>query len=380
MTAAATHRPASPPTARQAAKPGRITSLDWVRGLFLCVSVSSVSVLAPRPEWLRHASWTGVRFEDVIFPLFVILSGCGLAFAYRNAVGWWATLKRSVVLLVCGLIFNMVEAQTLDPAQLRWAGPLQVYAVLVLIIGLLHRVVRRPSAWVGVTLGFACIQAVFLYVWQSRCPGHVLTPTCNPSDVIDRAWMGTAHMYLHGVRGHDPEGLLSIFGALVTACAGTTAGHLALSARGSWKAPARLLTWAATTAAVALVASQFLPPMKRLWTTPFALGVGSLGIVALAIGMAVLDLPAPKKWQQVRPHLAWPWVAMGRNSLFVYFGSYLLVLVLLYTGGDPSNAEQLSHRVDVLGNHPQITFVIVMLVLWAGLAAVLHRRRIYLRP
>lgn len=380
MTAATHHPASSAPTTRQPAKPGRITSLDWVRGLFLCVSVSSVSVLAPRPRWLQHASWIGVRFEDLIFPVFVILSGCGLAFAYRNQVGWWATLKRSVVLLVCGLVFNMVDAQTLDLSQLRWAGPLQVYAVLVLVIGLLHRVVRRPSAWVGVTLGLACVQAVFLYVWQSGCPGHGLTPTCNPSDVIDRAWMGSDHMYLHGAGGHDPEGLVSTFGALVTACAGTTAGHLALSARGSWKAPARLLGWAATTAAVALVASQFLPAMKRLWTTPFALGVGSLGIVALAIGMAVLDLPAPKKWQEARPRLAWPWVALGRNSLFVYFGSHLLVLVLLHTGGDPSNVEQLSDRVDLLGNHRQVSFVIAMLVLWAGLAAVLHRRRIYLRP
>jgi predicted acyltransferase len=363
-----------------ATRPGRITSLDWIRGQFLCLSVSSVSVLGPRPVWLEHADWIGVHFEDTIFPLFVTLSGCGLAFAYRNAVGWRATIKRSLVLLACGLAYNVVAAKTVDLGTLHWTGPLQVYAVLVLVIGLLHRVVRGPRAWACVTLGIACGQAIFLYAWQSSCPGDALTVVCNPSNVIDRAWMGSSHMYYLGARGHDPEGLPSMLGALVTACAGTTAGHLALSARGSWKAPPKLLAWAGTLFLAAVLAHQFLPAMKRLWTPPFALGIAALGVVALALGMAVMDLPAPKRWEAVRHRVAWPWVAMGRNSLFVYFGSHLLLLVLNQSGGVPSNTARLASRVDFLGGHPRVSLVVVMLALWGSLAAVLHWRRIYLRP
>ena len=118
--------------------------------------------------------------------------------------------------------------------------------------------------------------------------------------------------------------------------------------------------------------------MKRLWTTPFALGVGAVGIVILAVGMLVLDQPAGPRWQAIWARLAWPQVAMGRNSLLVYFGSHLLMLVLL-TRGDPPWAFEVAETVDFLG-HPRASLVILMLLAWGGLAALLHRWRIYLRP
>jgi predicted acyltransferase len=186
-------------------------------------------------------------------------------------------------------------------------------------------------------------------------------------------------MYASGAAGHDPEGLVGFLGALLTACVGTTAGHVALSARGTRRGPLLLVGWAAAVAVAGLVAIQLLPVMKRLWTTPFALGVAALGVVLLAVGMALLDLPARDRWAQVRERLAWPQVAMGRNSLLVYFGSHLLVLVLLDRGGEPSWAHEAARAVDVVG-HPRASFVLAMLVTWGGLAVLLHRRRIYLRP
>jgi len=358
---------------------GRIASLDWIRGWFLCGSVATVSLLAPRPAALEHAQWIGVTVQDMIFPLFVTLSGCGLAFAYRNSVGWGATLRRSVVLLACGLAYNAVGAGSLDLATLRWTGQLQVYAVLVLVIGLLHLVARGAAAWAVVTGVVALAQAALLVTWQSDCAGGQLSPECNPSGVADLALLGPAHMYAGGALGYDPEGMVAVLGALVTACAGATAGHLALRARGSRRGPALLLAWAAAVAVAAVTAEQALPMMKRLWTTPFALGVAALGIVALAVGMAILDLPAGRRWQTVRSRLSWLQVGLGRNSLLVYFGSHLLMLVLLTRGGDPPWAYDVAEAVDVIG-HPRASLVIVMVLGWAAIAAVLHRGRIYLRP
>lgn len=358
---------------------GRIASLDWVRGLFLCLSVGTVSVLPPRPEQLRHADWFGITAQDMIFPLFVTLSGAGLAFAYRNSVGWGRTIRRSVVLLIAGLGYNAVTLDTYDITELRWTGPLQIYAVLVLVIGLLHRVARGPKAWALITLVVAVGQAVFLYLWQGTCAGGELSPECNPSGVIDPAVLGTAHVYAGNVLGHDPEGLIAVLGAMVTAAAGATAGHLALASRGTRRGPAHLLGWAAIVLTAAFVFVQFLPAMKRLWTTPFALGIGALGIVALGLGMAILDLPAGQRWSTFRDRMAWPQVAMGRNSLLVYFGSHLLMFLLLTRGGENSYAHRLADTVDVIGN-PTVSLVVFMIVAWAALAAVLHKFKIYLRP
>jgi len=366
--------------ARPAAdKPGRITSLDWIRGLFLCASITSIAWLAPRPEYMKHAEWFGVHFEDMIFPLFVTLSGCGLAFAYRNRVGWAATLRRSVVLLVCGLAFNVVETGNADLSSLKWTGPLQVYAVLVLVIGLLHLVARGPAAWALISAVVATGDEVLLYLWQQGCPGLVLTPECNPSRTIDSAWLGTAHMYHQGIYGHDPEGAVSMLGALVVASLGCTAGHLMLRARGTRRGPLYVLAWAGLAFVGAVVASQLVPPFKRLWTAPFDLGICAIGVAALAVGMALLDVPVGPRWSMLRRRLASPWVAMGRNSLLLYFGSHLLVIVMLDHGGDPSWAEQAADAVAVHG-WPQASFIVVNVLGWAVLAWLLHWRRIYLRP
>jgi heparan-alpha-glucosaminide N-acetyltransferase len=133
----------------------------------------------------------------------------------------------------------------------------------------------------------------------------------------------------------------------------------------------------------ALASAALLPAMRRLWTTPFALGAASLGVVLLAAGLAVLDRPVRARWGPVRERLAWPLVAMGRNSVLVFFGSQLLMVVLLTQQdryGHPW-ANVLSDWVEpfVLG-HNRAGVVLTMLVLWASVAALLHWRRIYLRP
>jgi len=361
------------------AHPRRITSLDSVRGVLLVVNVAVISVLAPIPDQLIHAEWFGITFFDVIFPLFVTFSGVGLAFAYRNVVGWRRTFRRSSVLLLVGLVYNMVVTATYDLRELRLTGPLQIYAVLVLVIGVLHLKLRTPRMWATATVVIAAVHAFVLAAWQAGCPGGTLLPTCNPSRGIDPSILGSAHVYAQGLRGHDPEGLVATLGALVTIIVGTTAGHIALRYRGTSRAPAKLLMWSVPVAALALATVTFLPAMKRLWTSPFALGIAAVGVVLFAVAIVVMDLPGPRWWERVRDPLSWPLVALGRNSLLVYFGSHLVMFVLKRNGGETAWAEHVSGWVDIAG-HERITFMLFMVAFWVAVTAVLHRRKIYLRP
>ena len=72
----AVQAPPAPAPTRRAPSP-RIASLDLVRGVMLIASVG-VNSLIVTPEWFDHARWESVHPIDVIFPVFVTLSGAVL--------------------------------------------------------------------------------------------------------------------------------------------------------------------------------------------------------------------------------------------------------------------------------------------------------------
>ena len=80
----------------------RYLSLDWARGLMMVATLLTVALLPPRPAQLVHAEWLDPTALDLIFPVFVLLSGVGLAFANRGRVRWRDTLRRSLTLLPAG--------------------------------------------------------------------------------------------------------------------------------------------------------------------------------------------------------------------------------------------------------------------------------------
>lgn len=367
--------------ARERRRTARITSLDAARGGFLVVSVTSASVLPPVPDWLKHPSWSGVTFYDLIFPLFVTLSGVGLAFAYRRSSVWRTTARRVVVLVLVGFVYTLLLSDRFDLSTVRATGVLQLYAVIVLVSAVLHSVTRTARGWAVITLVTAGL-GTLVYVWfQARCPGQTLAPTCNPSGVVDLRIFGV-HAYGRGERGHDPEGLVAICGAFVTAAAGTTAGHLALDARDGRRRVGlvRIAAWTMLCAVLGAGLSLLVEPFKRLWTPSFALLAGALGLAIFLVAFAVFDVVLEHTGGKgAGDRAGWPLVALGRNSLLVYFGSHLLSAMLMRHGGEVSWAERMGETLS-FGGDPQVAFALASLTLWWGLAAVLHRRRVYIRP
>lgn len=344
----------------------------------MIVSTGFAGVVLDRPEWLNHARWLGLTVYDFIFPLFVTLSGIGLAFAYRRSVSVAVTARRVVVLLVVGLVYNALMAGVVDPATLRYTGTLQAYAVLVLVSALLHVRFKTSGAWAVITLLLGLVYTVVLLGYARSCPGAALTPECNPSLALD-SWLFGPHMYSGGTRGHDPEGVVALLGVLTTASAGTTAGHLALDAREhgwSWGL-GRLLAWTIALAVVGAALIQVLEPFKRLWTPPFALMAASLAVLLFAIAYILIDRPVRNAaLGRVRAALVWPLQGVGRQSLLVYFGSRLTAALLQRHGGEVPYAQQWAERLAFLGG-PQVGFALVFTSAWVALAMLLHAAKIY---
>lgn len=356
----------------------RLRGLDVARGLMLVWLIVSDSVLPPRGTQISHAKWIGLTAYDFIFPLFVLLSGCGLAMAYSRRVPGWSTAKRVVILVAAGVVFEAVVGGNYDLSMLRFTGPLQIFGLLVLFVAPLHLLLRTPRAWMVATAVLAMAHALVLLWWQQHC-GGALSVECNPSRTYDQAVITASHMYRQGAGGHDPEGLMGLFGALVTASVGVTAGHLLVSARarvarGERAEYWRLLAWGVVAGVGAAVAFAVLPVAKRLWTTPFALGVAAVGVLALTLLTLALDRSRTGRTSGV---LTYPLVALGRNSLLAYFGSELVQSVLVKNGGDPSWAQQIAANVAVLDS-PRATYTVLAVLAWTLLTMVLHRFKVYI--
>ncbi len=360
-------------------KPWRVAALDVARGLFLIASVTTSSVLAPRPDYLLHRPWFGTNWYDMIFPLFVTLSGIGLAFANHKGPRWLPNLRRMVVLASVGVIYEALAAGNWGIHTFRATGVLQLYAVLVILSALLHVKFRSARAWAAITVVSASALTAYLAYYGSSCPLGALSPRCNPSGVLDVALFGS-HAYAQGVLGYDPEGVISILGAFVTASAGTTTGHLVLQARRVGNTPAlrKILYWVAFVAAFGMFLSLFVPAFKKLWTPSFGLVAASVGIALFVISFVLFDIlgRAKPQFSSVTDKVAWPFVAVGRQSLLVYFGSHLAVDILSRVGSPVDVAHTIRDFLSFTG-HGQITFTLLMLAFWWILAAVLHRHKIY---
>ncbi|GAB7192604.1 hypothetical protein NUM3379_33130 [Kineococcus sp. NUM-3379] len=386
----------------------RLASLDWARGWMLVVSVA-VNSLWAAPEWFGHARWEGVHPVDLVFPVFVTLSGCGLAFAMHRRVRARPLLRRFLVLLAAGLLYNAVttsgpDPRAWDPATWRVTGVLQLYAGLVVLVSLGHLLTRTWRGWALLAALAAAAHTALLSGWARGCPGGVLTRGCNPSGAVDPVLFGAAHVYGGGAAGHDPEGVVALLGAFVSAAAGAAVGHLLLSVRerasgtvrkraaGPAAAAGPVLALAVALAAAGLLAAVLppllgggpVPAMKRLWTAPFALPVAAAVAVALLAGHLLLDR---ERTSRALRAASWPLLALGRNSLLVYFGSHVVTALLLRrpegadggAGRGPAPVERAAAAVAVAG-HPQVTWTVLAVVAWTALACLLHTRRLYLRP
>jgi heparan-alpha-glucosaminide N-acetyltransferase len=358
----------------------------------LIVSVAVNSLLVT-PEWFDHAPWAAVHPVDLIFPLFVTLSGCGLAFALHRRVQIAPLLRRVVVLLAAGLLYNAIVLDSWEFDVWRVTGVLQLYAVVVAVLGLLHLVTRSWIGWAIITVVIAAAHSALLATYARGCLDGLLTPGCNPAGPLDVAVFGADHVYRVGLAGHDPEGLIAIAGALVSASLGACIGHLMLAMRdrgqrtgtGLRAAVLPMLGIAAAAALLGEFAAQLpallggteLPAMKRLWTAPFAFRVGAGAAIALLLGHVVFDRVRVGRPLAV---VSYPLVALGRNSLLVYFGSHVLMSVLSRPTPDGSTpATDIASTIAVAGD-PQATWTAALVLFWVGLACLLHRYRIYLRP
>jgi predicted acyltransferase len=394
----------------------RLVSLDALRGFdmfwilgadALFTTLAKVCDVAPFrliAHQLEHKDWAGFAFYDLIFPLFVFMSGASLVFALPKIIereGRAAAVKRVLVrggLLFAVGLFYAGGLQTKWP-DIRVLGVLQRIALAYTGAGLLFcffkpralagigaamlvgywalltfvpiRDVAMERAAVPAKLGVAkptLEQAQHLYASTTARVTGVYDPGRNLSNHVDFEYLGGLKYDLYW----DPEGLLSTGPAVVSCLLGVLAGLLIR--RRDWD-DRKKVTWLAAAGAVA-VALGFLwglqfPVVKKIWTSSFVLVAGGYSALLLAAFYYAIDVRGWKRW-------CVPFVWIGMNPITLYLISGIVgyrKLAARLAGGDL--AAWFDTTFGAGWGH--LGLALVGLALMLALARFLHARQIFLR-
>lgn len=421
----------------------RLMSLDALRGFdmfwilgadALMVALNKLGHCAPTQflaTQLSHSEWQGVRFYDLIFPLFVFIMGVSTVFSLTRIIqreGRGAALtrivRRSVLLFALALIYS---GGAMSPwPDLRLMGVLNRIALCYFFGGLMFCFLP-PRALVGVVvallLGYWALMR-FVSIPDIQMQPEALATLAdhkgkpqlaaqfraindyenNPSAVKNSPVMAAARqMYLsttNRVRGKygmgynvcndfdfmhlpgrlynsfwDPEGLLSTIPAIATGLFGIFAGLFLMNKsvpderKVFW-----LITMGIAGVILGFVWGMQFPIVKKIWTSSYVLVAGGYSAILLGAFYWIVDV---KKWQ------LWcrPFVWIGMNPITLYMVSNLIGgegyrrLAERLAGG--SVLDYLNTRVAQGFGDVVVSLVSIGLFFW--LAGFMYRRKIFLR-
>ncbi len=396
--------------------PPRLLSLDALRGfdMFWILGADAVVTALGRmfdaapvrflAGQMDHKAWDGFAFYDLIFPLFIFITGVSLVFSlgktieqHGRTVAVRRVLLRAGLLFLLGILYN--GGLTHAWPQVRLMGVLQRIALAYAAAGLLFcyfkprvrcatgvmllavywallsfvpiRMVPLTKDYVAAKLGTetpTAVQVRQLYDSTTTITVGRYDPGLNLANHLD-------YLYLPGAKYDvywDPEGLLSTLPAISSCLLGVMAGcWLRRSDRTDRQKLTRLLVAGALCLLVGWAWHTEFPVIKKIWTSSFVLVAGGYSLLLLAAFYYIVDIRQRRGWCQ-------PFVWIGRNPITLYLATSLVGfggIAERLAGG--SVAAFLDRHI--AAGAGQLCLALVTLGLLLLLARFLYRREIFLR-
>ena len=380
----------------------RYLSLDVFRGatVALMILVNNPGSWSQLYAPLAHAPWHGCTLTDLVFPFFLFAVGNAMAFSMaphsddRSSSVWRKVGQRTLWIFGLGLLLNLSpfvrwsaqgELVWRSLEHLRILGVLQRIALSYVGAALLIRFLPRRAV--------AVAALALLLVYWGLCLG--LGRTGDPFSLegffgtaLDRALLGSAHLYQGEGVAFDPEGLASSLPCISQVMLGYLVGQQLRGEAPTQALVRRLLLWAAGLLVLGLLWSLLLPLNKKIWTSSYVLYSSGCAVATLAGLVWMLEL---RQWRGAWQHF---FVVFGSNALFIFCLSGFLPRVLALgrwaDGLDASGGVIYTNSlrwlyqhgiVPLLGDAPagSLAFALLMVAFYWLMAEQLHRRGILIK-
>ncbi|MGO9110940.1 MAG: acyltransferase family protein [Thermoguttaceae bacterium] len=374
--------PTSPSASAEsaAAKPGRLMSLDALRGfdMFWIVGgdalivalrkVTKSDVVQALAQQLEHVRWAGFHFEDLIFPMFVFIVGVSLVFSLSRTIEQQGRagaavriVRRAVLLYLLGIFYYGGLATPFH--EIRLLGVLQRIAIAYLIAGLIFCFAgsgARAATCVILLVGY---WALMTFVPVPGVGAGHFEPGQNLANWVDKQYLPLRKWD----RDYDPEGLLSTLPAIATCLLGVFAGGLLKCNLDDRRKVLYLIATGVASALLGWLWNFQFPVIKQIWTSSFVLVAAGYSSVLLGLFYLVVDVWKYRKWAQ-------PFVWIGMNPITIYMIHNLVDIGQIaqrFIGGDLNKFY--------LGRYGDLAVALVEMAITLGICRFLYERKIFLR-
>ena len=325
-------------------------------------------------DQFSHVTWEGFSFYDLIFPLFVFVTGVSIVFSLTHLVeregkgaAYRRVLRRSFLLFALGLLYY--GGMSRHWPDIRLLGVLQRIAICYLFASFLFLSFR----WRGLVSAFVLLVggywALMTFVPVPDVGAGSYAMDANLANWID-------FNYLPGMKWdvtRDPEGLLSTLPAIGSCLLGVFAGLLLQDRR---VAPRQKSLWLVGAGMLMVVAGYLwglqFPIIKQIWTSSFVLVAGGYSAILLGVFYQVIDVWEWRRWPTV-------FVWIGTNAITLYMlgnvMNYYETVATRFVGGDVADFLDMyvtpgtGHLLAAAGG----------LALAISAASYLYRHKIFLR-
>lgn len=302
----------------------RLYSLDALRGFdmlwitgggALAIAISKITGAPWLEHQMHHVKWEGFHFEDLIFPLFMFISGVAIPLSVKSKLEknvpkrrlFKKVLTRLVILILLGILYNGTFQNGFENGRIASVlGQIGIAYFFASLIVIYFESFRSRIIWLAsILVGFGIIQ--LLIPVPGIGPG-VLTPEGCINGYVDRMLLPGR---LYGGT-FDPEGILCSLSATGVTLMGTIAGNILRKKKSSdWQRIGFLMIAGISSILLALIFSTFYPIIKSCWTSTFNLLTGGISFMLIALFYLVIDHWGFHKW-------AFYFRVIGMNSIFVY--------------------------------------------------------------
>lgn len=364
-----------------AQKPPRLMSLDALRGfdMFLITGggafiIALADALGPGPlsqileKQTTHVGWDGYVAWDLIFPLFVFITGVTMPFSLGRRLEqgvsrfrlFWRVFRRMALLVLLGMLPGLLSFRFASMRYLSVLGLIGLAYFYAAII-FMNTTWRGQIVWAaGLLIGYWA--ALFLVPVPGIGPG-VITPGGVLNGYVDY-YLVPGSLY-QGV--FDPEGVLSTVSAAALVLIGSLAGQVLR--RSDWRPRRQLLILTIAGIALLLVGHLWalhFAIIKAIWSSSFVLVAAGWSMLLLALFYLLIDVWRFQAW-------AFFFVPIGMNAITIY-------VLRGYVDFDHTAARVFGGLAEWLGSpwNGVVLAAGVLIVQWL-LLYFLYRKRVFLR-